>query len=282
MIPYSSLREISIDILLFPKTRSHPMRHRFLLSLLLTIICESSLFAQNTYNFSQFGNETWSFIKQPTKWEGSDWLKLGLMGAGTFLVMQADQPIRDGVLKDQRYYKSVPIEAGRIWGESYVIPIVAGGFGLHGFLTDNSSTKKIGFEVAQAVIYSAAITQILSKSVGRARPNQNKGAFFYQPFTFLGEDFHSLPGGHTTAAFVLSTVLSRNAHSGFLKGLAYVPAVLTLVSRVYQDYHWASDDLLGAAIGYFVAEWVVNQHEQKENRIEMSSVYPFTIRISIN
>lgn len=257
------------------------MRQKFLLSLFL-LISESSLFAQNSYNFSQFGNETWSFIKQPVTWEVGDWLKLGLIAAGTIVVMQADQPIRDAVLRDQRYYKSVPIEVGRIWGESYVIPIVAGGFGLHGFLTDNSSSKKIGFEVAQAVIYSAAITQILSKSVGRARPNQNKGAFFYQPFTFWGEDFHSLPGGHTTAAFVLSTVLSRNAHSGFLKGLAYVPAALTLVSRVYQDYHWASDDLLGAAIGYFVAEWVVNQHEQKENRIEMSSVYPFTIRISIN
>jgi membrane-associated phospholipid phosphatase len=257
-------------------------RHTFLSSIILFLFCESSLFAQNSYNFSQFGNETWSFIKQPTTWELGDWFKLGLIGAGTFVVMQADQPIRESVLKDRRYTKSVPIEFGRIWGESYVIPIVAGGFGLHGVLTDNSSTKKIGFEVAQAVIYSVAITQILSKAVGRARPNQDKGAFFYQPFTFFGEDYHSFPGGHTTAAFVLSTVLSRNAHSGFLKSLVYVPAVLTLVSRVYQDYHWASDDLLGAAIGYLVAEWVVNQHEQNENRIETSSVYPFTIRIHLN
>ncbi len=63
------------------------MRLRFLIPLLLIVIFGSSpfgkadLFAQNPasrdsaernkYNFSQFGNETWDFIKQPTKWEGS-------------------------------------------------------------------------------------------------------------------------------------------------------------------------------------------------------------------
>jgi len=254
-------------------------RSLFFLLLILSLLCGHSLFAQNEYNFSQFGQETGSFFTQPLRWEGNDWLKFGLIGAGTFLSMQADQPIRTAVLKDQRYYYSVPIEGGRIWGESYTTPILAVAFGLHGWITDNSSTKKIGFEIGQAVIYSAVITQILSKSVGRARPNQNLGRSAYQPFTLFGEDYHSFPGGHSSAALVLSTVLSRNVSSGFLKVLAYTPAVFTLVSRVYQDYHWTSDDLLGGAIGYFVADWVINQHEQKENRVELSSVYPLTIRI---
>jgi membrane-associated phospholipid phosphatase len=257
-------------------------RRTFLLLSLLSISCGSSLFAQNTYNFSQFGDETGRFVTQPLHWEGSDWLKFGLIGAGTFLAMQADQPIRTAVLRDQRYNKSVPIEGGRIWGESYTTPILAVAFGLHGWLTDNSTTKKIGFEIGQAIIYSAEITQVLSKSVGRARPNQNLGRSSYQPFTLFGEDYHSLPGGHSSAAFVLSTILSRNLSSGFLKVIVYIPAVVTLASRVYQDYHWTSDDLLGAAIGYFVADWVVNQHDQKENRVELSSVYPFTIRIHLN
>jgi hypothetical protein len=95
------------------------MRHKFFLSLFLLLFFQPSLFAQNKYDFSQFGNETWSFIKQPTKWEGRDWLKLGLTGAGTFLLMQADQPIRTAVLKDQRYSMSVPIEFGRVWGTLY-------------------------------------------------------------------------------------------------------------------------------------------------------------------
>ena len=110
------------------------MRHRQLLPLLLIIIFgllpygASDLFAQdvasrdtverdpawgnsverNKYNISQFGRETWRYFIQPTKWDGSDWLNVGLTGAGTFLVMQIDQPIRDAVTSDQRYYRTVP------------------------------------------------------------------------------------------------------------------------------------------------------------------------------
>lgn len=272
-----------MEDLLFPKTLSHPMRHRFLLSLLLLFICETAVFAQNTYNFSQFGDETWSFIKQPTRWEGSDWLKLGLMGAGTFLAIKtADQPIRDAVLRDQRYYKSVPIEGGRVWGEVYMPMALFGGFALHSLITDDVGTRKIAFEIGQASLYAATITYTMKFVFGRARPYTNEGANTFRPFTLVDDGFHSLSSGHATIAFVLSTVLSRNAHSGFLKVLAYVPAAFTVVSRVYQDQHWVSDNLLGAAVGYFVATWVVDHHEQEDSRIQMSSVYPLTIRIMLN
>ncbi len=41
------------------------------------------------------------FIKSPGKWDWSDWLKIGLVGAGTFLLMEtADQPVRDAVLSE--------------------------------------------------------------------------------------------------------------------------------------------------------------------------------------
>ncbi|HTK83143.1 MAG TPA: phosphatase PAP2 family protein [Bacteroidota bacterium] len=255
----------------------------FLFLLLLSFSCGASLFGQNKYNLSQFGEETGAFVTQPLRWEGNDWLKFGLVGAGTFLAMQADQPIRDAVFRDhQRYYGSTLVEGGRIWGESYMTPALAVSFGLYGWVAGYTPAKKIGFELGEAIMYSAVITQVLSKGIGRARPNQNLGRAAYQPFTYSGEDFHSLPGGHSSAAFVLSTVLSRNLSPGFLKVLVYVPAVITVGARVYQDFHWTSDDLLGAAIGYFVADWVVNQHEQKDNRIDVSSLSPLTIRIIIN
>ncbi|MGA9363473.1 MAG: phosphatase PAP2 family protein [Bacteroidota bacterium] len=260
------------------------MRHKFFLSLFLLLFFQPSLFAQNKYNFSQFGDETVAFIKQPLHWEGSDWLKLGLTGAGTFLLMQADQPIRDAVLKDQRYSKSVPIEFGRVWGELYMPVLLFGGFAIHSLLTDDRGTRKIGYEIGQASIYAGVITQLLKISIGRARPYVNDGSRSFHPFSSFSfkEDYQSLPGGHNTVAFVLSTVLSRNAKPVWLKGIAYLPAVLTFVSRVYQDKHWTSDDFLGAAVGYFIATWVVDHHEQEENRIQMSSVFPLTISIALN
>lgn len=195
--------------------------------------------------------------------------------------MQADQPIRENILKDQSYYKSLPMEAGRIWGEGLPTAIFAGAFGLHGLITNDPSTKKIGFEIVQSVVYAGAITTFLKVLVGRARPFTNEGDAVYKPFSFFDDDFHSLPSGHVTLAFSLSTVLSKNAKSDLLKIIAYLPAVLTAISRVYQDNHWSSDVFLGAAIGYFVGDWVVNLHEEKRSSIETISIFPFSVRIAI-
>lgn len=259
------------------------MRRTFLPSLLLIIICNSSLFAQQTYNFLQFEAETWSFIKQPTTWEGSDWLKLGLTGAGTFLVMQADQPIREAVERDHRYSKSVPIEFGRVYGELYSPVALFAGFALHSMITNDIETRKIAYEIGQASLYAAATTYLFKMAIGRARPYTNEGSKSFHPFSnlFFVQDYQSLPGGHSTVAFVLSTVLSRNAKSGWLKGIAYIPAALTFISRVYQDQHWTSDNVLGAIIGYFIATWVVDQHEHGEGRIHMSSLFPLTMSITL-
>jgi membrane-associated phospholipid phosphatase len=266
---------------------------RIILSLFLSMIVGSLVFGQNSdlrnsvyrlkYNFSQFGNESWDYLKQPTKWNGSDWLKIGLISATTFLVIEtADEPIRDVVLKNQQYYNSIPIKIGNIWGDWYPTVILASGFALNGWLDENYSSKKIAFEIAQAGLYTEIVTQIIKHSLGRARPYNELGAKEFKPFSFLGWDFTSMPAGHTSWAFSLSTVLSRNAKQDWLKVAAYIPAALTFVARIYHDKHWASDNFLAAAIGYFVATWVVDQHEKKKSMVEISPSFPLTITIPLN
>lgn len=257
------------------------MLNKFLSPLLILIFFQSVIISQNVFNLSQFRDESFRFIKQPAKWESNDWLKFGLISAGTILLMQADQPIRENVLRDQSYYKSFPIEAGRIWGEGYPTAILAGAFGLHGIIANDASTKKIGFEIVQSAIYAGTITTLLKIVIGKARPFTNKGDVTFKPFSILDDDFHSLPSGHVTLAFSLSTVLAKNTKSDLLKIIAYIPAVLTAISRVYQDNHWTSDVFLGATIGYFVGNWVVNQHEEKKSSLDTISISPLTIRIAV-
>jgi membrane-associated phospholipid phosphatase len=265
-------------------TKDGEMKSKFKLLFLLIIMCGSSVFGQLKYTFSQFGDETWDFIKQPTRWEGSDYLKIGVMGFLTYeIMMNYDQPIREDVLKDQRYFKSVPIVFGRMWGELYSPVILFGGFAIHSLLTNDIETRKIAYEIGQASLYAGAINYILKVAIGRARPYTDEGNTSFHPFsTLFNVDHQSMPGGHSTAAFVLSTVLSRNAKPLWLKILAYVPAALTFVSRIYQDQHWTSDDFLGAAFGYFIATWVVDQHENNNSTVGVSSAFPLSIRISLN
>lgn len=258
------------------------MRQKLVFLLFLVVLTESSLFSQNRLNFSQFKDETFDFIKQPVNWNGSDWLRLGAVSAGTILAMEVDQPVRDALTKNQSYRNSFPVKFGKLWGETYTSAVVAGMFGLHGILTDTYSSKKIGFEIAQAALYSGGITTVLKAVTGRARPYTNKGSADYRPFTILDDGYHSLPSGHSTLAFALSTVLSRNVKSGALKVLAYIPAALTVLARESEDEHWMSDCILGGIIGYASATWIIDLHDQNDSRIHVSSIYPLTISIGLN
>jgi membrane-associated phospholipid phosphatase len=258
---------------------------KIFLSLLIIIIFEPSLFGQLKYNFSQFGSETVDFVKQPASWDGTDWLKLGVVSAGTILLMEAvDQPIRTDVLKDQRYYYSVPIVFGRVWGEIYSPVVLFGGYAIYSLATNDPGTRKIAYEVGQASIYAGVLSFVLKLALGRSRPYLNEGNNFFRPFSSIfNQDWKSLPSGHSTVAFVLSTVLSRNASSPVLKIVAYLPAVLTMISRVYQDQHWTSDVFAGAALGYFVGTWVVDHHEQiNSSPVKVTSAFPLTISIALN
>ncbi len=235
------------------------------------------------YSVRQFAHETVLFFKQPTKWGRRDWLKLGIVVGATLAVMPFDERITNSTQGSQRYYHSVPIEGGRIYGEWYSIGAVAGTFGAIGLIARDTMAKKIAIELLQAGIYSEFVSSILLKIIiGRERPIVTDNAFNFHPFTFIGSDFQSMPSGHTTSAFALSTVMSRHSSSTVLKILAFVPAGFTMFSRIYQHKHWLSDEIPGAAIGFFVGNWVVDLHEGKRHRINVTSMYPIGISYSLN
>jgi membrane-associated phospholipid phosphatase len=211
-------------------------------------------------------SETGEFMLQPLKWRGDDYLTIGAIGVGGGLSMFADQPIRDAAQREHAYFYSVPIVFGRMYGELYSPIIIFSGFAIYSVIADDIKARKIAFEIGQASLYAGGIVYVMKVALGRARPimySGTQGAGFYRPFsTLLDDNWHSMPSGHSAAAFTISTVLARNVNPYWLKVLFYVPAVLTMTSRVYQNLHWTSDDLVSAAIGYYIGTWVVDRHER--------------------
>jgi hypothetical protein len=222
--------------------------------------------------------DTKEFVHQPLKWDNDDYIMLGFVTVGTILTMPADQPIREEMMRNRSYDNSFMVEGGRTWGEWYTGPILAGAFALHGAVKKNDISTKIGCELIEATAYAASVTQILKIGFGRARPYVNGDPNYNLPFSLNG-DYNSFPSGHVTNAFAISTVLAKNTDSNLLKVVLYTPAVFTAFSRMYQDQHWASDCVLGAAIGYFCASWVVDHQEQKKSSFKITSIYPLTIRL---
>jgi len=245
-----------------------------ILAVFLAATGVTALYADDGYDFSRFLRESGDFVQQPGRWQGSDLLKLGILCGGTAALYQYDQDVRDNVKKNPNVKNDIAVRIGEQWGGYYVIPLSAIGFGTYGWLADDALSRKMGFETAQGVIYAEAISLVMKFSIGRARPFTNLGPHDYKSFSVFKGSFNSFPAGHVDAAFVLSTVIYRNTDSGVIKALAYVPAGLTVVSRIYRDIHWTSDCLFGAGIGYFVGNWVVDQHGKNESGIHVTSLYP--------
>ena len=78
-----------------------------------------------------------------------------------------------------------------------------------------------------------------------------------------------MPNGSAALAFAISTITFRHANSTLIKILAYVPAAFNLFSGIYKNTHWASDEFMGAAIGFSTGMWVVTLHEGKRHKINI-------------
>ena len=115
-----------------------------------------------------------------------------------------------------------------------------------------------------------------------ARPYMDLGYGSFHPFVGLKADYNSFSSGHSTSAFALFTVMSGYANSIGLKILACASTGFTLLSRIYQDKYWVLDELVGASVGFFVGNWVVDLYEARRHRINVTSIYPPTISVALN
>ena len=92
---------------------------------------------------------------------------------------------------------------------------------------------------------------------------------------FGNDDYRSFPSGHSTAAFAFASIISaETSHwwpdSRWIVGpIMYGAATLTGVSRIYNNQHWASDVLAGAAIGTLTGIKVFRyQHSHPDNWLD--------------
>jgi len=80
------------------------------------------------YGVPQFAHETYLFVAAPTRWHEADWLRVGLTLAIVATIMPFDQTLNKLTQGNQHYYYSVPIVAGRVYGEWYTIGTITAVF----------------------------------------------------------------------------------------------------------------------------------------------------------
>ncbi|SHH16927.1 phosphatase PAP2 family protein [Thermosipho atlanticus] len=106
----------------------------------------------------------------------------------------------------------------------------------------------LSFTILESVTVNSFITYGLKFFIGRARPTYSDSPFLFKPFS-LENEFNSLPSGHSSFAWALFTPIAEKYGKIF-----YMIPVIFSISRVIGDYHWFSDVVAGAIIGYTIGK----------------------------
>jgi membrane-associated phospholipid phosphatase len=192
-------------------------------------------------------------LASPVHWKGSDFLKLSaVVGAGIVLGF-ADVDIRDRVLGHRTQGSKDFFRVVTRFGDgAYLGGFLAGLFAV-GQFSGNDGLRKTAWLGIESYLASSVFSTALKFAFGRARPGAGEGSGSFHPFSTRSSRT-AMPSGHATSIWSVATVIADRTDNGFVDAACYGVAVLTSLSRIHQDKHWASDVLVGSAIGYFTAK----------------------------
>ncbi len=157
-------------------------------------------------------------------------------------------------------------DAGELIGNPYlhlgVAALVYGG----GIVADSPEWKETGEMILEALFLADAATLLLKEGTGRGRPSVTSRKEDFRPFA-LKNDYDSFPSMHTASSFAIASIVSRKSDSLPVSVACYTAAAFVGFSRLYQNKHWATDLLLGAAIGELSGRVVTDFHADKKRRL---------------
>ena len=204
----------------------------------------------------------------PFHWKQKEWIIAGSVVAVGATLYIFDDEIRQVFQKNKNdnldFTSKYVFEP---WGSGLYPVALFGGYYIYGLAAKNNRAKQIALGGAQAFVMATVSSQVLKHIFHRHRPNQDSSPNPYLwEGPFKGWDYAAFPSGHTTAAFAIASMMSKVYKDKIWVGiLSYGLATGVGLSRVYDNVHWPTDVLIGAALGYAIGQTVysIMSHDSK-------------------
>lgn len=133
-------------------------------------------------------------------------------------------------------------------------------------VTHNKKLLFLTHTASKSLIYTGIITQAIKYTAHRHRPYESPNNARVWDGISLKGDHHSFVSGHSSTAFSLATSIASEYHNKpIIKWTAYGLASCVAISRVYDNKHWSSDVIAGAALGYAVSRFCYNSDKYRLN-----------------
>jgi len=133
---------------------------------------------------------------------------------------------------------------------------VGGGLYLLGEAQHNEHKREAGYLVGEAAIDAYVASTALQYTTQRERPftGNNKGQFFYGG--------NSFPSNTAAVSWAAASVLAREYPGTLSKLFVYGIAAGVSAGRVIGEKHWASDAVIGSALGWYMGRQVYRARSQ--------------------
>lgn len=209
------------------------------------------------------GKDAWALVTAPTRWTGDDLTRLGgivAIGGALFVV---DEEIERFAQRNENEpffdeTRRLGDQFGRLGLMGKTWPYYAGAMVL-GYATNQRKVMRMGAQVLEAQYLSGALRNAGKIVLGRRRPNEGQGAYFFE---FNGGT--SFPSGHAASVWSFAEVVRLHVDRWWMTVPLYTIATSVSMQRLYSSSHWASDVWIGAISGIAAARFVYGRHESPE------------------
>lgn len=184
------------------------------------------------------------------------------------------QRLQDRHVKENQLFENAAVAVEQITSPgSYLI---GGGLWAVGRLSDNERMADLGWHGTEAILVSTGTFVVLKGLFGRARPetvDAEDPRSFRLGRGFGGGPYASFPSGHAGTAFAAAAAVTSETSRWWPRSKWYVGtamyggATMVALSRMYDNKHWASDVVMGAAIGTFAGAKVVRYHHSHPDNL---------------
>lgn len=264
-------------------TRFSPKRasvRRILLAIFFILLPTTQAFAgENLFNSaslireeaSLLRDEALDLLRTPADTEHNGLFGTAMVAGAVGIAYIFDENIRKPFREHGNQTLDKIANVGNTLGDPLVHIGLAGIVYGGGLLAGSEKWQENGKMLGEAVLLADAATLVLKGSIGRGRPYVNGDRGSFKPFQF-DSDYDSMPSMHTASSFAAASVMAGATESPWAKAAYYSAATLVGLSRMFDDQHWASDVLLGAAIGELCGRIVARHHAKGKRRFVLAPI----------
>lgn len=202
-------------------------------------------------------------IVSPLRWNTAQWIGFTAITGGFVLLLSQDAKIQQLAQANRSPFMDGFVKYGiEPWGSGwYSLPALGILYGAGAIAGDNKA-RATALKGVEAFFFGAVSSQVIKQLAHRHRPMQDSPPDPSQwegPFAPLY--YTSFPSGHATVVFAVAAVVATAyKETIWVPVICYSLASLTALSRIYDNRHWASDVLIGSALGFAIGKSIINNH----------------------